>query len=554
MSDDIDLDVQDPEASPQPDKPEQTGLLMTVAVIIISVFGFLGKLMGFVKEMLIANYWSTSATTDTFKVVYNSIIFLVYSKVEKLLRPTYLPIFVKHRDQNEGAEARRFFSTTSTLVFLAVTVITAVVAVFAPWIMRTGWPQITGQYHDLAVELLRLAAGAMLLLVMSVMAELTLHAYKRFTAPALADACRQLALVASIGGLVGYGFFSASQPSGIKAAAIGVLVGAALRLLVQLPALYRKLGPIKPSLDLSNPDVRRMLALMPPVVVGLLFSTARTYFDSRFGTDAGEGVYAALDYARKISDMPVMIVPLAVSLVVYPWVSEWATRMDREKLAESLVAMTRVMAFIFVPVAVGLIVLSTPVVQLAYERGEFAPEGTVLVSRALVPYAAGLPFLAVEASINKWYFALGDTATPNYVGAAMAILHVLIAYVGVYHLRRSVGVLAAALSISKGLKVTILYLMLRGRIGKISRAEVLSFAGRLAVATAVMAAVVLAVSGAFNDMLVNAGNTQRLMFLVVCGGSGVAAFLAAAATMRIEELTMVVGFVHTKISGKLRRR
>jgi len=250
----------------------------------------------------------------------------------------------------------------------------------------------------------------------------------------------------------------------------------------------------------------------------------------------------------------VMIIPLAVSLVVYPWVSEWATRMDREKLAESLVGMTRVMAFIFVPVAVGLMVLATPVIQLAYERGEFAPEDTVLVSRALVPYAAGLPFLAVEASINKWYFALGDTSTPNYVGAAMAVLHILIAYFGVYHLRRSVGVLAAALSISKGLKVTILYLMLRGRIGKISRAEVLSFAGRLAVATAVMAAVVLAVSGAFSDMLVNAGNMQRLMFLVVCGGSGVAAFLAAAATMRIEELTMVVGFVRTKIAGKLRRR
>ena len=73
-------------------------------------------------------------------------------------------------------------------------------------------------------------------------------------------------------------------------------------------------------------------------------------------------------------------------------------------------------------------------------------------------------------------------------------------------------------------------------------------------ATAVMTVVVLAVSGAFADMLVDAGSMQRLMFLGVCGAAGVAAFLAAAAFMRIEELTMVVGFVHTRIAGKLRRR
>ncbi len=541
MNDDTDRPAQDAEVTP-PDEPERTGMLMTVAVIIISVFGFLGKIAGYFKEVLIAKYWGASSSVDTFKVVYNGIIFLVYSKVEKLLRPTFLPIFVKHRDQDREDEALAFLGVTGTLVVLVTAAITGLSIGFAPAIIAFGWPEITGQYHDLAVDLLRIASGAMLLLSMSVVTELTLHAYKRFTAPALADACRQLALVSAIGGLIGYGFFSASSPDGIKAAAWGVLAGAALRFLVQVPALWSKLARARPSLDLRNPNVRRMLSLMPPVVVGLVFSAGRTYFDSRFGTHAGEGVYASLDYARKITDMPVLILPLAVSLVVYPWVSEWATRQDRERLADSLVAMTRVMAFIFVPLAVGLILLATPAIQLVYQRGEFTFADTLMVKRALVPYAAGLPFLAVEASINKWYFALGDTAT------------ILIAYVGVYRLKRAVGVLAAALSISKGLKVIILYLLLRRRIGRIDRNAVLSFVGRLAVGTAVMTVVVLAVSGAFADMLLGAGNMQRLMFLVVCGGAGVATFLAAAAFMRIEELTMVVGFVQTKIAGKLRRR
>lgn len=558
MSDD-DFDLPVPEAdadaaSENGETAEQTGLLMTIAVLVISLFGFLGKIAGYAKEILIAKYWGASSAVDTFKVVYNSVVFLVYSKVEKLLRPTYLPLFVKQRSQGGDREAWHFLSVSSTLVFLVLALISAASMLAAPSLIRLGWPELAAANLTLAVDLLRISALAMLLLVMSVMCELTLHAYKRFTAPALADALRQVVLVGTIGALIGYAIYPSGSPEGIRAAAWGVLLGGATRLLVQLPALWRRLGLVRPSLDLGNPDLRRMISLMPPVVVGLLASTARTYFDSRFGTDAGEGVYAALDYGRKISDMPVMVLPFAVSLVVYPWVSEWATRRDAQKLADSLVSMTRVMAFIFVPLAVGMMVLATPIVQTVYERGQFTYDDTLLVRRALIPYSAGLPFLSVEASINHWYFALSDTSTPNYVGAAMAGLHVLIAYIGVYHLGLTVGILAAALSATKGLKVIILYAMLRKRIGRVDRRAITTFVLRLLVATAVMVVATVAISGAFADMLVGARTMQRLVFLAICGAGGGAAYLVAAALLRIEELTMVVGFARTKIAGKLRGR
>ena len=161
MSDDTDRSAQDAAVLPQPDGPERTGMLMTVAVIVISVFGFLGKVAGYFKEILIAKYWGTSSSVDTFKVVYNSIIFLVYSKMEKLLRPTFLPIFVKHRDQDREDEALAFLGVTGTLALVVVTAITGLTIGFAPGIIALGWPEITGEYHDLAVDLLRIASGAM---------------------------------------------------------------------------------------------------------------------------------------------------------------------------------------------------------------------------------------------------------------------------------------------------------------------------------------------------------------------------------------------------------
>lgn len=531
---------------------------MTGAVIVISIFLFLGKVAGYVKESIMADYWGLSGGLDAFKVVYNSVIILIYTKAEKLLRPTYLPIFVQHRDSDREDEAWRFFSIATNLSFLALLLITALATGFAPEIIRVGWPRMAPADVALAVSLLRISGAAMVLLVLSVMLEMTLHSYKRFTAPALAEAIMRLVLPITIFGLVAAWGMAPSagstgvSPQALRAAAIGVLIGAALRLLVQVPALGRKLRGYRLTLDLRNPDVVRMVRLMPPVVVGLLASSARTFFDSRFSVDAGEGVYTALDFARKIADAPILILPLAVALVVFPFVSEWASRENREMFTRSLVSMTRVMAFIFVPMAAGLIVLALPAIQLLYQgEGAFTVEDSFVVRRALIPYAAGIPFFAVESSLDKWYFALGDTATPNYVGAVAAALHVLIAWFGVHVLGRNVGIIALALTASKGLKVIVLYAWLRRRLEAISGREVGSFVLRLAIATAVLVVALLVAEQVFGGLLVDTGRLHRAVYLALCSGVGAVAYLVAAAVLRLEEVTEVIGFVRAKL---LRRR
>ncbi len=533
---------------------------MTGAVIVISAFLFLGKVAGYVKEAMMSDYWGLSGGLDAFKVVYNSVIILVYTKAEKLLRPTYLPIFVQHRDGDREDEAWRFFSTTANLSFVALLVITALATGFAPEIIGFGWPGMDAATSALAVSLLRISGAAMILLVMSVMVEMTLHSYKRFTAPALAEAMMRIVLPVTIFGLVaawgmGPGEGVGASPQALRAAAIGVLIGASLRLLVQLPALWGKLRMYRLTLNLRNPDVVRMVRLMPPVVVGLLASSARTFFDSRFSVDAGAGIYTALDFARKISDAPILILPLAVSLVVYPFVSEWASRENREMFTRALVSMTRVMSFLFVPMAAGLIVLSVPAIQFLYMgKGAFTVEDSFVVQRALIPYAAGIPFFAVESSVDKWYFALGDTATPNYVGAVAAGLHVLIAWFGVHVLKRNVGIIALALTASKGIKVIVLYAMLRRRLEAISSGEIASFVARLVVATAVMVVVLTFVSNALGGMIVDAGRIQRAVFLAICTGAGAVTYLTAAALLRIEEVGQVTGYLRRKIAGRLGRR
>jgi putative peptidoglycan lipid II flippase len=182
---------------------------MTLAAIIISAFGLLGKILGYGKEILIAAYWGRGAAVDAFVVVYKTIVFELYVKIEKLLRPTYLPIFVARKSEGDDDRAWRYFSVISTFVFVFMTPLVLAAIIWAPGLIRTLFPGL--EMVDLAADMLRISGAATLLMVLSVMTELTLHSHKEFTIPALADATRQFVLFGTIGALIGFGIYPSQE-------------------------------------------------------------------------------------------------------------------------------------------------------------------------------------------------------------------------------------------------------------------------------------------------------------------------------------------------------
>ncbi|MFP3904068.1 MAG: murein biosynthesis integral membrane protein MurJ, partial [Armatimonadota bacterium] len=407
----------------------------------------------------------------------------------------------------------------------------------------------------------------------SVMPELTLHSYKQFTIPALADTIARIGLLAILFVAVEY-FWHPDHPRAIYAAGLGILVGYSLRFVAQIPALWSKLKNYVFSIDLGDPAVRTIFALMPPVVVGLVFSAARGFADSIFADRVGTGVYTCLTFGRKMTDAPLQILPLAVSFVVYPYLSQWATEGAKDKLADALVSMTRALAYIFVPSAVAIMMLSRVVISVMFEHGEFGPEGATLASVALFCYAAGMVTFAVEGSINKWYFALEDTATPNYVGAAMAVLHIIIAYVGVHIVKSSyssgevanlstlglgIAAIALALTISKTTKVVILYGLLLKRIGTIDTSRVYRFIGKLAVSTGLMTLAIHLTLVLVRDPVWALGGpleskkVKMIILLLVNGVVGTAVYLGASALLRIDEFDKVWDHLAGRVKKRLGR-
>jgi putative peptidoglycan lipid II flippase len=545
------------------------GRKMAMGGIIISFFLFLGKVAGYAKSMLVSGYFGSDVRTDAFYKVYNVLIYGTYTNLEKIIRPAYLPQFVRDTKERGEAQAWQLTSTVTNLELLFLLALTVIFELFAPQLIRGLWPTMAADPVGFAVGvlMLRVMAPVIIFLSLSLMPELTLHAYKRFSLPAFAEFTLRVGTVAGI--VLGvYLLWDPRGPHGILAAALGAIIGGCLRFFVMLPGLWSKLKNYRLlAHPFRDPSVRTVFSLMPPLLVGMAAAYARNYADSIYADRLGAGMYTYLTFARTMGDSALQILPLAISFVVYPFLSEWAARGEKDKLANALVGMTRVMAFIFVPISVAMMFLARPIITIIYEHGAMTSADAARSALALFCYAPGLVFFALETSIMKWFFALQDTKTPNYWGAAMAGVSILIGYVGVMWLWpaghiTATGALASvalALTISKTAKVIILFSLLRKRLGRIDRRAALAFAAKLGLAAALMGIVIYFIGSGLAPTLAAwqppfAAKKMRMLALAAAvgfGGGGV--FLVTAALLKLEELTTVAGFVREKVRKKLKR-
>ncbi|MGE5532022.1 MAG: murein biosynthesis integral membrane protein MurJ [Bacteroidota bacterium] len=552
----------------------RAGRRMAFGAIIISFFLFLGKISGYVRSMLMSGWFGGDERTDAFYKIYDIVIYGTYTNFEKILRPAYLPQFVRERKAGGDEHAWKLTSVIANLEILVLVVLCAILEIFAPQIIRFSWRNLAADPYafSVATTLLRVMAPTAVVLSLSLIPELTLHAYKRFTLPAIAEFLFRVMLV---GGLIMGAFIlkDPTHPKPIMAAALGVILGGSLRFLGMIPGLWSRLKYYRPILNPAKvPGGMIVLHLMPPIVVGMVTAYARGYADTVYTDIVGPGMYTYLKYGRQMGDAALQILPLAISFVVYPFLSEWAARGEKDKLADALVSMTRIMAFIFVPLAVINMFMSRPIISIMFEHGELSSEGARFSAIALFCYAPGLLFFALEGSINKWYFALQDTKTPNYWGAAMAVLNIIIGYIGVVVLFQNnkiseaaaLAVISLALTISKSLKVVILYGLIRRKIGTIDLRQALMFAIKLAIATVLLAAATYYIiqflevplaswqpSFLHKPSLVNKLRQLALWAAVVAGGGLV--FLTAAAALRLEELQTIGGYLREKIGKRLKR-
>lgn len=513
---------------------------------IVSLFTLLGKVMVFVQKLVIAHQFGTGIEADAFTLAFNSIIFAFCIIPLKLLAP-FLPLFVERKEKQGEQKAWEFTSSVATISAIILVAVVAGGIVAAPWLVQGVSRFQTPEASALSVSLVRIMFPAVLLLGLFALVTLIMHAYKRFALPAIGETLSRITAIVVL--LLLFREFR------VKALAIGVVAGALVCLSLQLWALRRELRWLRPRIDWRDPGLVQLAKLVPPVIVAILIAQGRTILDFWFASGMGPGYTASLGYAKGITDTLSMIVPFAIGVVIYPFFSDLIAEGNRDGFTNTLMGSLRLMAFLFVPLSVLLMVLRTPIVQLAFQRGHFDMNSVNLTTGPLLFYALGMSAFALEIIIMRSYFALKDTWTPAWVGVICVAIHVafILAFKGV--MEHSSIPLAATLS--KSAKVLILFVLLKPHLTSLRIQENLRFllksvAAGAGMAVAVYATYKLAVYGL--PLPIGVGKTATALYLAgwltLASSVGLATFAGLVILLRMQEATLILNFAR----GFIRKR
>ncbi|HKZ50673.1 MAG TPA: murein biosynthesis integral membrane protein MurJ, partial [Dehalococcoidia bacterium] len=310
------------------------------------------------------------------------------------------------------------------------------------------------ELQGLAVDLTRLMLISPVLFAVSGMVTGILNARHRFLLPALAPMLYNLAIIG--------GALLLAEPLGIRGLAVGVVAGAGLHLLVQVPGLVRAGLLYRPTVHWRDRGLREVAGLMLPRILGLAAAQFNFIVALFFASREGDEVIAALNYAWLIATLPLALFGMAIATAVFPTLAEQAAGDEMGKLRSTLAGSLRFALFLTIPASAGLILLRWPVVTFLLEHGAFTQTSTEITGNALLFYALGLWAHGATEVLSRGFYALRDTRTP----VALAVLAMLLNWLFIVVLVGPLGYrgIALAMSLAASVEAGLLLLLLRRRL------------------------------------------------------------------------------------------
>ncbi len=489
------------------------------------------RLLGLARDVTLAAVFSV-AITDAFWVAFTLPNALRQLLAEGAVSSAVVPVMAEVRRRGGREEAARFFAKVRGLSLLALVVVTALGVAFSPQLVDLFAHGLASRPDAMArtVTLSRWVFPYILFMGSAALGMAALHTERRFVVASFAPGLLNVALVGASLALPTWLLATGRDPA--LALAIGALLGGFLQVAAQLPSL-RAIGyAARPRLALGDPDVRRVLARILPMTLGLGIYYVDLIVCRRLLSTEGEGAQSWFSWAQRLCDFPQGIFVMALSTAALPSLAALAADGKLDEVGRTMAYALRLALFVALPVTALLVGLSEPIVAAFFERGQFDARSTVETARALTAQGAGVWSVAIVRTLVGVFFALGDTRTPVVVSALDLGALILIAWLATGPLGH-VGV-SVAVTGSSIVQMLLLWVMVARRLPDARTGEILGSAARTLVASAL--AIVAARAAA--RLAVGAPGPGWLARMLPAAAGGVAfalVFVCAAALTRSPE-------------------
>lgn len=519
--------------------------LNTRAAGVVGLAVLCSRFLGLAREQIFAALFGGGRVMDAFTIAFRIPNLLRDLFGEGALSTAFVTVFTKTSALESDAAAWRLANKVATLSVVFLSAITVVGILSAPWLVAALAPGFDPGKAALTVTLTRVMYPFILLVSLAALVMGMLNARNVFGIPAMASSFFNLGSIAG-GVVLGYWLDPHFGQQAILGLAIGTLIGGALQLLVQLPALRREGYAFHADFRWRDPGVRAILRLMGPSVIAASTTQVNVLVNSVFASQLGDGPTFWLTVAFRLMQLPLGVVGVALGTVALPLLARMAATGNTQAFRSELARGMRLTFLMTIPASAGLIVLAEPIISVLYQHGRFGARETAESAGALRFYALGLcGYAALKVLVNAFY-AIDRRKTPMVVSLVAVALNLMLNWIFTLRLgwgHRGLAFSTACVATSNFL---ILYWLMRSHLGRLESRAMLALLSKVTIASAVLLAI--AWTGAhflLADWAVQSFWPKCISLVLVIATAAAAFFLCAN--------LLGIGEVHQIVAGVRRR-
>ena len=382
------------------------------AMVSISGMTFLSRILGFVRDFVVASTFGAGLANDAFIVAFKLPNFLRRLFAEGAFSQAFVPIIGEYKNKRSQAETKQLVDHVATILFLVLTLVTALGIVLSPFLVYLSAPGFAAESgkFELTVELTRITFPYILFMSLTALSGGILNTWSRFTLPAFTPVLLNLSFI-------GMALFAAPYfDTPIIALGWAVFIGGLLQLALQVPAL-KSIGML-PRITFNyrtawaDAGVRRILRLMAPALLGVSVSQISLLINTIFASYLASGSVSWLYYADRLMEFPSAMLGVALGTILLPSLSKYHANGNSDDYGRLLDWGLRLCLLLTLPAALGLALLGVPLIATLFHHGAFSADDVLRTREALAAYSVGLTGMILIKVLAPGFYARQNIRTP----------------------------------------------------------------------------------------------------------------------------------------------
>lgn len=371
---------------------------------IVMVINMTSRLLGLVREMIIANMFGATGMTDAYVSATKIPNFFTTLFGEGSLGTVFIPIYNRGMEEEGKERIDEFVYSVLNLIIAFTSTMSIIMIVFSRQILKITTGFSDPERFETANNLLKIMAFYFLFIALSGVVSSLLNNYKKFAIAASMGIVFNLTII--IGTLL------SGKRIGIYGLGISYLLSGVLQLAVMLPEFFKIMKTYKFIFNPKDKYVVEMFTLMIPTLVGIFGYQINEIIDNRFATMLSSGTASALNYASRLYLLPIGVFAISLSVVIFPTLSKAVVKNERRKVKKVIEQGLEMLAYLIIPSSTILYGYAHEIVTLIYKRGKFSDAGVRITAESLKFYALGLLFFSTIHLLTRSHYVYKDRTLP----------------------------------------------------------------------------------------------------------------------------------------------